>query len=88
MAFSIDLDGQVAIITGAVKGIGKATAKILAEAGAQVVIDDIVPDETAKPVLDEIEKGRFETLLHQHGYFQRRELSGNGPGNLVKIQKS
>lgn len=55
MAYSIDLSGQVAIVTGAAKGIGKATAKILTQAGAQVVIDDIVPVEKVKDVLDEIE---------------------------------
>jgi NAD(P)-dependent dehydrogenase (short-subunit alcohol dehydrogenase family) len=69
MAYSIDLNGQVAIITGAVKGIGKATARILAEAGAQVVIDDIVPAETAAPVLDEIEE------VGLRPYYIRQDIS-------------
>lgn len=56
MSYTIDLAGKTAIVTGAGKGIGKATAKLLTQAGAQVVIDDIVPEETIKPVLDEIEK--------------------------------
>lgn len=54
MAYTIDLKGKVAIITGAAKGIGLATARLLAEAGAQVVIDDIVNPEIVEPVLMEI----------------------------------
>ena len=45
MAYTIDLSGKVVIITGAAKGIGLATARFLAEAGAQIVIDDIVDPE-------------------------------------------
>ncbi|MHC4046847.1 SDR family NAD(P)-dependent oxidoreductase [Bradyrhizobium sp. 23AC] len=39
MAF--ELDGRVAIITGAAKGIGKRTAERLSEAGARVVLTDV-----------------------------------------------
>ena len=65
MAYSIDFTGKVAIVTGAVKGIGKATAHILTQAGAQVVIDDIVPEEKALPVLDEIEKTGLRPIYIQ-----------------------
>ena len=47
------LDGKVAIVTGAVRGIGQAYALGLAEAGADIAVVDVIPmDET----LDAIKK--------------------------------
>lgn len=37
----IDLEGRVAIVTGAASGIGKATASLLAELGARVIATDL-----------------------------------------------
>jgi NADP-dependent 3-hydroxy acid dehydrogenase YdfG len=34
----IDLKGKVAVLTGASSGIGRATAKLFARAGAKVVV--------------------------------------------------
>jgi glucose 1-dehydrogenase len=46
------LNGKVAIVTGAARGIGAATAIALAEAGASVVANDIIPpDETISKIL-------------------------------------
>ena len=48
------LDGKVAIITGASRGIGKAIAISLAEAGAKVVVNYVSNSESAQEVVDTI----------------------------------
>lgn len=47
------LDGKIALVTGAARGIGRATALILAEEGANCAVADIHEDvkETAKDVM-------------------------------------
>ena len=49
------LDGKVAFLSGAARGIGAATAKLMAQAGAKVVIGDVLEDkgrETVKEIMD------------------------------------
>ena len=50
------LDGKSAIVTGSARGIGRATAELLSEQGAQVLINDLdgdVAEEAAKEIKGE-----------------------------------
>src|SRR5258708_36171299 len=55
------LDGRVAFVTGAGRGIGAATALRLAEDGARVVLADIDP-EGCKQVAAQIEQAGSQAL--------------------------
>jgi 2-hydroxycyclohexanecarboxyl-CoA dehydrogenase len=49
----LNLEGKVAIVTGAGQGVGEAISQLLAAHGAKVVVNDFFPDR-AKRVADEI----------------------------------
>jgi NAD(P)-dependent dehydrogenase (short-subunit alcohol dehydrogenase family) len=57
------LDGKVALITGAGRGIGAVCAEILSQAGARVVISDIL-DEKGKSVAAGIVRSGKEAIYH------------------------
>jgi NAD(P)-dependent dehydrogenase (short-subunit alcohol dehydrogenase family) len=56
-----DLNGKVAVVTGAARGIGAALARELAAEGARVVVADI-DEQAAQAVAAEIEATGAETL--------------------------
>src|SRR4051812_45432055 len=48
------LDGKTAIVTGSARGIGRATAELLASEGAQLVVNDL-DAELAEQAANEID---------------------------------
>src|SRR3954462_12635344 len=57
------LDGKIALISGAARGIGAETARLMVEAGAQVVIGDIL-DERGRETAREIGSGGAAIFHH------------------------
>ncbi|MDQ3092410.1 MAG: SDR family oxidoreductase [Actinomycetota bacterium] len=69
------LDDKVAIVTGSARGIGRATAELLSEQGARVVINDLDGD-AAQQTADEI---AGETAVHSGDL-----TKGDAPDQLVQ----
>src|ERR1700722_4402049 len=67
-----DLTGRTALVTGGSKGLGKAMARGLAEAGADVVVSSR-HEEELRPALDEILRG-----TGRRGAFVVADLSRRG----------
>lgn len=60
-----DLTGKTALVTGGAMGIGKGIAQILADAGANVMIADIVPKEEAENAIKEINDNGGKAAYYQ-----------------------
>lgn len=57
MAIEIDLSIKLAVVTGAARGIGRSIALTLAEAGARVLVNDLVKEGIEKVVQSIRERG-------------------------------
>jgi len=57
------LKGKIAIVTGAGRGIGRATARLFAQEGAKVVINYSKSEKDAASLAEEIKKNGGEALL-------------------------
>jgi 3-oxoacyl-[acyl-carrier protein] reductase len=76
MAASRQLDGQVAIVTGASRGIGRAVAIALASEGAKVVVNYASSSQAADAVVAEIEGMGSEAIAVQADVGQADQVDG------------
>lgn len=68
------LQGKVALITGASRGIGAAAAMRLAQGGAAVVVNYHQNQEAARKVLDQVETGGGRGMIFQADVKQRTQV--------------
>jgi len=76
----ISLRNKVAVITGGSRGIGAATAKLLARAGADIVINYLENEKEACSVANEIQSTGQRVVLHRGNVGER-----NTAKNLISL---
>ena len=60
----LSLQGRTALVTGAATGIGRATARLFAQAGARVVVNHWRQTDDAQALLDEIRDAGGDALAY------------------------
>ena len=60
-----NIEGTVALVTGAARGIGAATAQLCAQAGAQVVLTDVIDTAGADTASAIVAAGGEAVFVHQ-----------------------
>ena len=64
LRFAAPVERRVAVVTGGARGIGGAAALRLAEAGRDIVIADVLPDEAAQTVAQVGALGQRAIFIH------------------------
>ena len=76
MAGSTPLNGQVAVVTGASRGIGAAIARELGAAGATVVVNYASSPAAAEAVVAEIAAAGGKAWAHQANVADEEQVEG------------
>ena len=71
----MDIKNQIALVTGAGSGLGQATARLLAEEGAKVVVLDYNA-EAAQKTADEIGAKLIVMGAYEHSKFSQDIFGG------------
>ena len=74
MAYTIDLSGKVALVTGGGRGIGSRIATTLAAAGARTVVNYRKSDKAARAVADSIRAAGGEAVALQADVTDRAQV--------------
>jgi 3-oxoacyl-[acyl-carrier protein] reductase len=81
------LEGKVALVTGASRGIGKATAWLFAREGAAVVVNYTKSHEQAHQLVDEIQKTGGPAMVAQADVAHRDQVRAMVEGALGQFGK-
>lgn len=83
----MNLQGEIALVTGGSRGIGRSIALALAQAGAEVVVNYVSNKEKAESVCHEIEKGGGKALALKFDVGNPTEIESALDG-LLKEKKN
>src|SRR5438067_2251862 len=71
----VDLTGRIALVTGASRGIGRAIAERLAQAGATICLNYRLQHDRAKETLQGLEASGAHAFLHQADVSDRAQAT-------------
>ena len=68
------LKNKIALVTGAQRGIGKATAEVLAEAGAMVIVNFLDDENAANEIVKNIIHGGGKAVTAQGDVTKKEQV--------------